>query len=117
MKENDIYTALTAGSPLPTSAGIRVYPVMMPQNVAMPAIRYQRVGVAPTASLDGDSGKDLVRFQIDCFAETYAAVKTLAVEVRAALTAIGALFVGDIDGYEADAKLYRETLDYSIWTD
>lgn len=117
MKENDIHAALASGSPAPTSAGDRVYPVLMPQGVGMPAIRYQRVGVASTSSLDGDSGKDLVRFQIDCFAETYAAVKALAVEVRTALTAIGALFVSDIDGYEADAKLYRETLDYSIWTD
>jgi hypothetical protein len=117
VKENDIYTALASGSPLPTSAGVRVYPVLMPQGVTMPAIRYQRVGVVPTSSLDGDSGKDLVRFQIDCFAGTYAAVKALAVEVRAALTAIGALFVSDIDGYEDDTKLYRETLDYSIWTD
>ncbi len=117
MKENDIYNALSAGSPAPTSAGVRVYPVRMPQDVSMPAICYQRVGVTPTSSLDGDSGKDLVRFQIDCYAETYAAMKTLAAEVRVALTAIGALFVSDIDGYEADAKLYRETLDYSIWTD
>lgn len=115
MIEQTVYAALTTGSPLPTAAGIRVYPVMMPQNPTLPAITYSRVSGVPIVSLDGMSGLDCVRLQIDCWASTYLAAKNLATQVRTEMATLNALLLLDVDGYEPDEKVYRVTMDFSLW--
>ena len=115
MIEQTVYTALTTGSPLPTAAGLRVYPMLMPQEPAYPALTYQRIANDPIASLDGNSNLDRVRLQIDCWALTYLAAKNLAAEVRAEMATIGALLLLDLDDYESNEKVYRVTMDFSLW--
>lgn len=115
MIEQTVLAALTTGSPLPTSAGERVYAILLPQNSPMPAISYQRVATDPDASLSGNSGLDRVRLQIDCWSYGYAETKALAAEVRAVMGGIGALLLMDLDGYAPEEKLYRSTLDFSLW--
>lgn len=114
MIEQTIYTALTTGSPL-TAAGTRVYPMLMPQNPTYPALTYQRIASAPVASLDGMSNLDRVRMQVDCWALTYLAAKNLAAQVRAELTLINALLLLELDDYEPNEKVYRVTMDFSLW--
>ena len=115
MIEQTVLAALTTGSPLPTAAGSRVYAILLPQNIGMPAISFQRVATDPDASLSGNSGLDRVRLQIDCWARGYNEAKMLSAEVRVVLEALGALLVMDLDGYEPTEKLYRSTLDFSLW--
>lgn len=116
MIEQSIYTALTTGSPLPTSANTRVFPVLIPkESNAYPAISYQRVTSTPVVSLQGSSGLDNVRVQIDCWARTYKEVKALAAEVRLVMQSIGALPATDVDDYEPETKLYRVIMDFTMW--
>lgn len=113
--EQALFEALTTGSPLPTDAGDRVYAVLMPQDVVLPAVSFQRISNNPIVSLDGASGLDQVRIQVDCWAETYAAVKTLSAQVRSVMEGINALPVMDLDGYEEVKHVYRLTMDFSMW--
>jgi hypothetical protein len=66
-------------------AGGRVYPLVIPEGIALPAATYQRVSGG--SNLDSDGVTDLVesRFQITAIASTYAAAVTDAVAIRTAL--------------------------------
>ena len=110
-----------AGSPLPTDAGARVYPVRAPQGVDAPYIVYQRISSVPAASLGVAAGPDLVRVQIDVWAPTYAEAKTIAGQVRAAMDAatesavLKSRFDNGFDDFEIELGLYRASADYMCW--
>jgi len=95
----------------------RVYPLTMPQNPTFPAIVYTRVSINPENRLEGGSSLDQIRIQIDSYAKTYSAVKSLAESVRSAMEA--ASFKGTLqleqDFYEPDLGLYQVTQDYYVW--
>lgn len=101
-------------------AAARLYPLVLKQGGALPAITYQRVSGVTGYSHDGP---DIVtaRVQIDCWSATgYIEAKTLARAVRDALHAYAGDengvqdFKADIDRdfYESDTKLYRVSSDY-----
>lgn len=115
--EQTVLAALTTGSPLPTNAGSRVYAVLMPQGIALPAISYQRISNDPLADYNGDDGLDNVRLQVDCWGATYGAVKQLGEQVRAAFESAGMVFNldNDRDEFELETKLYRLSMDFLIW--
>lgn len=81
--EEGLYAHLTA----PTShtyplAGTRVYPLIIPQDVSMPAIAYQRVDGDPILAHDGQSKLVRATFQLTCQAKSYATVKAMATALR-----------------------------------
>lgn len=99
----------------------RCYPVKAPDNPVAPYIVYSIVTRTHENSLKGPSNLSRARVQIDCHAETYAAVKSLAGQIRAAMTASSfkPILLLDMDWMENDATvstyLYRVTLEYAIW--
>jgi len=119
MIEQDILAVLLDDAPpgFPTSAGNNVYALMLPQNSGFPAISFQRISSVPVNALSGSSGMEYVRVQFDCWAETFAAAKQLAVELRALLEAgsFKALMANDFDDYDPDAKVYRVSSDFQMW--
>lgn len=110
----DVLAALggTAG------AGTRVYALHVPQKgAAYPAIVYQVISDSPTTSLAGSRKPDRVRVQVDCWAATYAAARSLHAEVRTKME--GAAFQGMLadvrDDFEPDVGLYRVSADFFCW--
>lgn len=67
----------------------RIYPMRLPQPTTFPAIRYQVIGAprthvmgaTPDASIEVHS-----RVQVDCYAVTYNGARSLAEQVRLALS-------------------------------
>jgi hypothetical protein len=115
--ETLIFEALATGSPLPTSAGVRVYPEQAKQGAATPRITYSIVTTVPQNNLGGNSGLDLVRVQVDCWADSSPAAATLATEVRAVLEAqpFKALLQNSFTAYEHETKTFRRSLDFRCW--
>lgn len=109
--ETSIYTALSS-----LAAG-KVYPLVAPEKVTAPFIVYSRLASIPENTLDGGSTIDLIRIQVDTYANTYSAAKSLAESVRSAME--GALVKGtlqtDQDLFEPDLKFYRISQDYYVW--
>lgn len=101
----------------PTLAENRVYALRLPKNTTFPALSFQRISSEPVNSLDGSSGLDQVRLQVDCWAETYDQAKRLAAEVRDALEAgsFKALLATERDDFEEEARLYRVSSDFMLW--
>ncbi len=109
----------------------RVYPLTAPQTAALPYLTYRRISTpqdyAHTRSgnpTPGPTGYQRPRFQLDGFAETFSGVRTIAHELRAALSGyvgmMGAVRVAstrvvtEMDVYDDDAACYRVIMDVFI---
>ena len=120
MLEIKLYTALSGSTKITvlSSVSTRIYPLIVPQESAMPAITYARVSGGQQNDLSGYSNIENPRIQIDCWATSYKEIKTIAENVHAVLyaaTTFKAILVSDMDLYESDVELYRETMDFKIW--
>lgn len=85
MIDTAIYEILTDDSAVSAIVDEAVYPAMPPQDVTLPYITYQQVSGIPYRALNGPSDYCKSRFQVDCWAATPLAAKTLAAAAKAAL--------------------------------
>lgn len=116
--EPKIYTVLSGSSAVSAVVSARIYPLVLPQDVTLPAITYVRISGGQVNSMGGYSGLENPRMQIDVWGATYTAAKTLAALVHAAMSAattFSALLISDMDLYEDDTKIYRVSMDFSVW--
>lgn len=95
----------------------RCYPLVAPEDVLLPYITYQVVSNVPLLTLDGQTGTEQLRIQVDFWAATYKEVKDLESAAKALIQT--APFVSlpmlSVDGYEPETKLRRVTTDFSVW--
>lgn len=117
--EADFYATITADAGVSAIVGSRVYPLRAPQNVTKPYITFQRILTNPVSSIDGNLNTVRARLQIDCWADTYAAVRGLYTAVKAYLNSSPAglaatLLLEARDFYEDDTRLYRVSIDAAI---
>jgi hypothetical protein len=103
-----------------TTAGTRVYPILLPESPTFPAITYQEISQVPQNHRDGNSGLDRARTQINCWGKTFEQARVLANEIRA-LNGSGSgevtkLFVEDAgDDFDEGTELFLRRLDLVIW--
>lgn len=80
-----IYAKLTANAGVSALVSTRVYPIVIPQNTAYPAIAYSAVYTPGDPNKNEDATKDHCEFTLRSWASTYDAAAALDVAVRAAL--------------------------------
>ena len=123
--EEILYSLLTNESDVTDLTGLRIYPNLLPQGCAMPAITYQRISGHREHCLGGPSGRARPRFQIDCWAADYDGAKDLANKVRLCLDGFkgdintesdvgGITLEADRDIWEDDINVYRISMDFII---
>jgi hypothetical protein len=83
--EKLLTTLLEADAGVGAIAADRIYPLVVPQDAAMPAITYQKTSGNWQIQMSGPHNMSQERFRINCWAETYSEVKGLADAVRAEL--------------------------------
>ena len=100
MIQEQVFTALSG------VVGGRVFPNVAPNNVQKPYVVYMRVASQPENTLADGIPVENTRMQIDCFDTTYAAVTTLAENIKAAVVSLPSfeLFRAQDAGYR-DAVL------------
>ena len=86
--ESGIYTILEAVPAIATAVGTRIYPVVLPQGSALPAITYSLASAERFPTHNGPSGCPATRYQITYWAETHAAAIAGSVLVRKALDGV-----------------------------
>jgi len=120
--EEAIVTTLKADSEV-KGITTRVYPNSMPQSPTYPLIVYQKVSGYRPHHLGGVSGVARPRFQIEAWAATYTAAKSLAKAIREALdgtrytsgtVTFYSLIQGEFDNYEPNTETHRIIQDYTI---
>lgn len=100
-----------------TDAGARVSPLTVADGTPRPYITYQRISAQPENVLSGSTGLINTRVQMDIYADTYAQAQSVAAAVAALMAGWTLQNVSNAasDIYEAEVKLHRVLLDYSVW--
>lgn len=108
--------------------GEKIYPVKLPQGVALPAAVVSVVAVSPILSKDAVSDEDFVRVQVSSYATTYKQAHELDNAIRAALdnydgSVVAGLETWDVkniqylngnDVFEMEKEVFHRASDYEI---
>lgn len=110
--EEQLYAVLA-----PLASG-GAWPLVAAQGTAAPFIVYGDVISTTENSLQGASALQNTRMQIDGYHTTYAAMKALGLAIDAAMaaSALTKVKLSEQVFFEADTRLYRISLDYSLWS-
>jgi hypothetical protein len=113
-----VYDMLANDAGVAAIVGTRIYPVLLPQDTLYEAITYQRISSTPQ---NGSTTLRETRYQINCWALTYAEAQALASAVRAraeeytdtdqAPAIKMTQVVNELDDYDSDAQVYRVIVD------
>ena len=89
-----VYSILTSDGTVAGLVAARVYPNVVPQDVALPAIAYQRLSATRVYAHDGEAGYARARVQVTCMDDDFSGVKALVAAVQGALSGYRATVVG-----------------------
>lgn len=121
--EESIYAKLSTTSGVTALVSTRIYPDVIPQDIAMPAVAYQRITAVREMAHDGPSGLASVRVQFTIAAASYSSAKAIAAVIRTTLdgfsgtmgsggcTVEGAFVENDYDGYNQEGGEYVVRVD------
>ena len=122
--EDAIYSRGTTHAGLSALIGLRLYPGLAPQNVAYPAVVYQRISAIPESLMTADTDILRERFQFTVLAEDYAGASVVAAQVKSAfqrwqgteasVVIEDSFLAGDIDLYDPDTELHQRAIDFEI---
>lgn len=117
---SQLKAALAGNSGITNLVSTRIYPVQLPQTPTYEAITYLRVS---NSGQNGTSTRRESRWQIDCWAQTYAEAHVLAGAVKTALEEYHdvsgieyARVVNELDDYDPDVDAYRTIVDVILTT-
>lgn len=123
--ETAVYSALTGNATVAGLVGSRVYPLVAPQDVALPLLVYQRISQSPVVSHSGHSNLARTRIQVMCVAVNYNGARALAAAVQGALHTLRAqaadpridviLLDNERDEFSDVDDLYSVQQDYIVW--
>jgi hypothetical protein len=100
-----------------TGAGSNVFPQISPDGTVSPYITYSRISAQSNNVLSGTTSLINTRVQIDVYANTYALAQSIATQVDGLMASWVFQNVSNPqqDIYEAEVRLFRVLLDYSVW--
>ena len=80
--ERALYAALTGWPYLSELSGDRVFPLVIPNDAALPAVAYQKTSGARLLGHCGPTGHATARIQVTIQAEQYSEAKEIAAGIR-----------------------------------
>ncbi len=111
--ERAIFNILSNDAPV-IAITTQISPSTIPQGATFPAITFQRISNAPEDTKDGVSTLDVIRVDVDVWAEVYGDGKDLADKVRTALDRTSGTFdtrkIQSIR-FETDRELFDDNLE------
>jgi hypothetical protein len=93
--EEAIYSKLTGDAGVSALVSTRVYPNVVPQDIAMPAVAYQRISTVRDMAHDGPLGIAHARFQFTISASSYSSARNVANAIRAAVDGVSGTWGGE----------------------
>lgn len=102
----------------------RLYPLLLPQKVELPAVTYQRISTPRLREFE-QSFMPHPRFQFNCWAESFPRAKDVAAQVLAALdvyigsmgdeTVRASIIDGERDMYDPATGIWNSIVEAVIW--
>ncbi len=122
--EEELVDLLTGDAGIAGVVAARVYPVVLPQNPALPAIVYQEVRGLARAAADGDTGQRESRFLLSWWAMSFSAIKVGKGLMLGLLSGYsgGNILRIEVDGirddYDPETGRFRQLVELLVyWTD
>lgn len=119
MLEQRLYAHLSADADVSALVGSRIYPLVMPQGAALPAIVYQRISGVPANHAGRVPSLESARVQVNCYAKTYGVAKDLCDAVVWRMQQSSPYFqctrVNERDLYDDEDRTFALALDFSLW--
>lgn len=84
--EEGLYSRLSTYAGLIALTSTRIYPLAIPQDVALPAVTYQRISGVRDYAMGVQSVVVRARFQVTSWDDSYSGVKAVAEQIRLALS-------------------------------
>lgn len=123
--EASLFTFLTGAAGVTALVGTRVFPGVIPQGAAQPAIVYAKRSRNRQQLFCGTDGLKQTRVDIDCYATSYRQSVLLANAVTAALedfsgtmgtTRVPRIFLEtEVDLSDLEPGLYRQSQSWAVW--
>lgn len=131
-----VVEALLQDDPVADIVGSAIFPLVIPQGQALPALTVSRVAEEEDITINGSGGRFESRVTVACHATDYRTADELGEAVKSCLTALvhaeleaGAPPVaigivtawkasGDISDYSPDLSVFRRSIDFYLrwWT-
>jgi hypothetical protein len=108
--ETALYAALSASSALAALVGTRIWPDVIPEDRAMPAVVFARTATQPFIALDGAKLAEVADLTIGCWAKTRGEADAVADAATAAVIAGGLQYAGRDAGFDPETGLFAATL-------
>ena len=125
--EQVVYTLLTGNAAVAALVGTKIYPGLIPQNTAMPAVTYELVSGVEILPINAQAGGVILRsrVQVSVLARTYTEVKNIQEAIRGALLFKSGLTAGvqviaitreliGSDERDDESGLYMQGVDYLL---
>lgn len=121
--ESELLTRLAGYSALTAIVSTRIYNTLLPEDVAFPAVVFQRISTSRTSAFGADTGDIQARVQVDIYADRARQSDTTSVgaQVRGALQRYKGGNIQDIriederHDYIGEAEMWRVSIDLMIW--
>ena len=129
--DDSLYSYLSGYAGLVALVSKRIYPTIMPNNVILPAVSFQRISTERTHAFQADVALTSATYQIsswgknDTVKKGYAHADAVSKQVRAALqnysgtmgstTVNAVLLIGELTDYDTATETYAVHQDYEIW--
>ncbi len=98
-----VFEKLSSVTEITNVVSTRIFPGVLRQNVTLPAMTYRVISDVPDNHIAGAGDLANARIQIDCYAATDAAVKSLKELVRVALDGVTTGY-GSIEIFESNLE-------------
>lgn len=115
-----IRALLVADTSVKALVSTRIYPMVMPLDVTLPAMSIHEISGAENAI----TGHGFPRYQISCWATSFATGDAMKTAVKNCLNRYKGVasgnhiknisFMGSMDDYEQDTKIYHASLDFQV---
>jgi hypothetical protein len=108
--EEALYSKLTGDAGVAALVVARIYPNVVPQDIAMPAVAYQRISTTRVMAHDGPTGVASARFQFTVSGSTYSSARNVVNAIRTALDGFSGL-MGGTNGVIVEAIFVENDFD------
>ena len=105
--EQVFYSILAGDGTVAALVSTRIYPLLVPQDVALPAISYQKISGPRDYNHDGAAGFVKGRIQVTAVDDSYDGVKALFAAIRGALSG----YTGTVSGVRIWASFLENEID------
>lgn len=114
--ESALYAALSGLPGLTALVSTRIYPDVIPEDAAMPAVVTARIGTEPVIGIGGSKFGEFAQMTVSAWAPTRTLAESVGDQIAEALRVAGNPAGNRLGGYDEESGLFASTLETAWFT-